>query len=90
MMQSLLISQQVSPYSAKGKSQARVIIQQQQHSLLSQASWDRLEMKPKRDKKQGGRVIIMNLNVFFMDTSSNPNLNVFFKVPQSINTRMTA
>jgi len=25
----------------------------------------------------------------FMDTSSNPNLNVFFKVPQSINTRVT-
>jgi hypothetical protein len=27
--------------------------QQQQHSLLSQASWGRLEMKPKRDVKQG-------------------------------------
>jgi hypothetical protein len=27
--------------------------QQQQHSLLSQVSWGRLEMKPKRDKKQG-------------------------------------
>jgi hypothetical protein len=27
--------------------------QQQQHSLLFQASWGRLEMKPKRDKKQG-------------------------------------
>jgi hypothetical protein len=27
--------------------------QQQQHSLLSQASWGRLEMKPKRDEKQG-------------------------------------
>jgi hypothetical protein len=26
---------------------------QQQHSLLSQASWSRLEMKPKRDEKQG-------------------------------------
>jgi hypothetical protein len=26
--------------------------QQQQHSLLSQASWGRLEMKPKRDNKQ--------------------------------------
>jgi hypothetical protein len=26
--------------------------QQQQHSLLSQASWGRLEMKPKRDEKQ--------------------------------------
>jgi hypothetical protein len=27
--------------------------QQQQHRLLSQASWGRLEMKPKRDEKQG-------------------------------------
>jgi hypothetical protein len=27
--------------------------QQQQHNLLSQASWGRLEMKPKRDEKQG-------------------------------------
>jgi hypothetical protein len=27
-------------------------IQQQQHSILSQASWGRLEMKPKRDGKQ--------------------------------------
>jgi hypothetical protein len=26
-------------------------IQQQQHSLLSQANWGRLEMKPKRDEK---------------------------------------
>jgi hypothetical protein len=31
--------------------------QQQQHSLLSQASWGRLEMKPKRDKKKTGRHI---------------------------------
>jgi hypothetical protein len=30
-----------------------ILIQQQQHSLLSQASWGRLEMKPKRDEKQG-------------------------------------
>ena len=27
-------------------------IQQQQHSLLSQASWGRLEMKPKRNKDE--------------------------------------
>jgi hypothetical protein len=27
--------------------------QQQQHNILSQASWGRLEMKPKRDEKQG-------------------------------------
>jgi speckle-type POZ protein len=27
--------------------------QQQQHSILSQASWGRLEIKPKRDEKQG-------------------------------------
>jgi hypothetical protein len=32
---------------------ANVLQQQQQHSLLSQASWGRLEMKPKRDEKQG-------------------------------------
>jgi hypothetical protein len=25
--------------------------QQQQHSILSQASWGRLEMKPKKDEK---------------------------------------
>jgi hypothetical protein len=30
--------------------------QQQQHSLLSQASWGRLEMKPKRDKKTGRHI----------------------------------
>jgi serine/threonine protein kinase len=29
------------------------ITNKQQHSLLSQASWGRLEMKPKRDEKQG-------------------------------------
>jgi hypothetical protein len=28
------------------------IYQQQQHSILSQTSWGRLEMKPKRDEKQ--------------------------------------
>jgi F-box/leucine-rich repeat protein 2/20 len=28
---------------------------QQQHSLLSQASWGRLEMKPKRNEKQGAK-----------------------------------
>jgi hypothetical protein len=31
----------------------RVMDLQQQRSLLSQASWGRLEMKPKRDEKQG-------------------------------------
>jgi disease resistance protein RPM1 len=30
--------------------------QQQQHSLLSQASWGRLEMKPKRDEKAGRHI----------------------------------
>jgi hypothetical protein len=35
------------------ESNAFEIQQQQQHSLLSQASWGRLEMKPKRDEKQG-------------------------------------
>jgi hypothetical protein len=27
--------------------------QQQQHNLFSQARWGKLEMKPKRDEKQG-------------------------------------
>jgi hypothetical protein len=30
--------------------------QQQQHSILSQASWGRLEMKPKRDEKTGRHI----------------------------------
>jgi hypothetical protein len=30
--------------------------QQQQHSLLSQASWGRLEMKPKKDEKTGRHI----------------------------------
>jgi hypothetical protein len=33
------------------KDSSRDFQQQQQHSLLSQASWGRLEMKPKRDEK---------------------------------------
>jgi len=36
-----------------GSTQQQQQQQQQQHSLLSQASWGRLEMKPKRNKKQG-------------------------------------
>jgi hypothetical protein len=34
--------------------------QQQQHNLLSQASWGRLEMKPKRDEKQGDTQMDIN------------------------------
>ena len=33
-------------------------IQQEQHSLLSQASWGRLEMKPKRNKGHGSGTLI--------------------------------
>jgi hypothetical protein len=29
-----------------------ILLLQQQHSLLSQVSWGRLEIKPKRDEKQ--------------------------------------
>ena len=36
-----------------GKLDRSVQQQQQQHSLLSQASWGRLEMKPKRNETQG-------------------------------------
>jgi hypothetical protein len=36
-----------------GKQVVWILQIQQQHSLLSQASWGRLEMKPKRDDKQG-------------------------------------
>jgi hypothetical protein len=39
--------------SASEDTQKNPNSQQQQHSLLSQASWGRLEMKPKRDEKQG-------------------------------------
>ena len=35
--------------------------QQQQHSLLSQASWGRLEMKPKRHKCHSSGTLIASL-----------------------------
>ena len=35
--------------------------QQQQHSLFSQASWGRLEMKPKRNKGHGSDTLIASL-----------------------------
>ena len=35
--------------------------QQQQHSLFSQASWGRLEMKPKRNKGHGSGTLIASL-----------------------------
>ena len=36
--------------------------QQQQHSLFCQASWGRLEMKPKRNKGHGSGTLIASLN----------------------------
>ena len=38
--------------------------QQQQHSLFSQASWGRLEMKPKRNKVHGSGTLIASLQAF--------------------------
>jgi len=37
--------------------------QQQQHSLLFQASWGRLEMKPERNKVQGSGTLIASLQM---------------------------
>jgi hypothetical protein len=42
-------------YAAKKKDKRGVALQQQ-HSLLSQASWGRLEMKPKKDEKTGRHI----------------------------------
>jgi hypothetical protein len=42
----------VAPVIPQREKKVAVTLQQQQHSLLSQASWGRLEMKPKRDEKQ--------------------------------------
>ena len=39
----------------------KIYIQQQQHSLFSQASWGRLKMKPKRNKGHGSGTLIASL-----------------------------
>ena len=44
--------------------------QQQQHSLLSQASWGRLEMKPKRHKGHGSGTLIASLQALLSKASS--------------------
>ena len=46
------------------------IQQQQQQSLLSQASWDRLEMKPKRHKGHGSGTLIASLQALISKTNS--------------------
>ena len=45
--------------------------QQQQHSLLSQASWGRLEMKPKRHKGQGSGTLIASLQALLFKANSS-------------------
>ena len=45
--------------------------QQQQHSLLSQASWGRLEMKPKRHKGQGSDTLIASLQALLSKANSS-------------------
>src|SRR6185437_871681 len=45
--------------------------QQQQHSLLSQASWGRLEMKPKRHKSHGSGTLIASLQALLSKASSS-------------------
>ena len=47
------------------------IQQQQQHSLLSQASWDRLEMKPKRHTGHGSGTLIASLQALLSKTTSS-------------------
>jgi len=45
--------------------------QQQQQSLLSQASWGRLEMKPKRHKGHGSGTLIASLQALLSKASSS-------------------
>ena len=45
--------------------------QQQQHSLLSQASWGRLEMKPRRHKGHGSVMLIANLQALLSKATSS-------------------
>ena len=45
--------------------------QQQQQSLLSQASWGRLEMKPKRHKGQGSGTLIASLQALLSKANSS-------------------
>ena len=45
--------------------------QQQQHSLLSQASWGRLEMKPKRHKGHDSGTLIASLQALLSKATSS-------------------
>ena len=54
-----------------GKLDRSVQQQQQQHSLLSQASWGRLEMKPKRHKSHGSGTLIASLQVLLSKATSS-------------------
>ena len=55
--------------------------QQQQHSLFSQASWGRLEMKPKRNKGHGSGTLIASLQALLSKAISLEifhNLKILF------------
>jgi len=45
--------------------------QQQQHSLLSQASWGRIEMKPTRHKGHGSGTLIASLQALLSKATSS-------------------
>jgi len=47
------------------------IIQQQQYSLLSQANWGRLEMKPKIHKDHGSGTLIASLQALLSKATSS-------------------
>ena len=51
--------------------QENFINNKQQHSLLSQASWDRLEMKPKRHKGHGSGTLIASLQALLSKAISS-------------------
>ena len=57
-------------------------IQQEQHSLLSQASWGRLEMKPKRNKGHGSGKLIASLQTLLSKATS---LEIFHSSLVSLN-----
>ena len=45
--------------------------QQQQHSLVSQSSWGRLEMKPKKHKDHGSGTLIASLQALLSKANSS-------------------
>src|SRR6185369_1971175 len=56
--------------------------QQQQHSLFSQASWGRLEMKPKRNKCHGSGTLIASLQALLSKA-------IFLEIFQSLRSLLT-